>query len=170
VGYPVAGQFVGDQHPRHVLQPRQQRAGKPGRGLRVPPGGDQDVQHAPVLVHRPPQVMGLPTDLDEYLVEVPCVPGTSPAPAQPGGVGLPELRTSLPDRLVADDDPPFQHHLLHLAETEREPVIQPDTVGDDLHRVTKPLVGHRLDPHQPSPSHLAASNPRDPPSHGQATK
>jgi hypothetical protein len=32
-------------------------------------------------------------------------------------------------------------------------------VTDDLHRKAKPLVGRSLDSHQPSPSHLTASNP-----------
>jgi hypothetical protein len=81
VGHPVAGELIGDQHPGHVRQPLEQLAEEPGRGLRVAAGGDQDVQHAPILVHRTPQIVGLPTDLDEYLVKVPFVPGAGPAPA-----------------------------------------------------------------------------------------
>jgi hypothetical protein len=33
----------------------------------------------------------------------------------------------LPDRLMGDHDAPFQHHLLDLAEAEREPVVEPDS-------------------------------------------
>jgi hypothetical protein len=53
----------------------------------------------------PPQVVGLAVDLNEHLVEVPCVSRASPAPAQGVGVDLPELRAPLPHRLMGDHDP-----------------------------------------------------------------
>ena len=40
-----------------------------------------------------------------------------------------------PDRLVADHDTTRKHHLLDLAKAQREPVIEPHAVGDDLRRV-----------------------------------
>lgn len=83
VGHTVAGQLVGDQNPRHVLQSREQLAEKPGRGRGVTSGGNQDVQHIPVLVNRPPQIVSLPVDLDEYLVKVPRIPRAGPMTAQP---------------------------------------------------------------------------------------
>jgi hypothetical protein len=47
---------------------------EPGGGRGVPSGGDQNVPDIPVLVYRPPQVVTLTVDRDEYLVEVPlCV-------------------------------------------------------------------------------------------------
>ncbi len=49
LGGTIAGKLVGDQHPRHGPQPREQLAEEPGRGLRVAPGGDQNVQHVPVV-------------------------------------------------------------------------------------------------------------------------
>jgi hypothetical protein len=52
---------------------------------------NQNVQDIPVLVHRPPQVIGLPTDLDEHLVEMPLVPGTGLAAVQPFGEICPNL-------------------------------------------------------------------------------
>ena len=61
-----------------------------------------------------------------------------------------ELGAPLPDRLVAEDDPASQHHLLDLTEAEREAVVEPDTVADDLRREAKPLVGRHTDGHQTS--------------------
>jgi hypothetical protein len=43
-------------------------------GLGVTPGGDQNVQNTPVLVNRAPQVVALPLDRDEHLVEMPTGP------------------------------------------------------------------------------------------------
>jgi hypothetical protein len=102
-----------------------------------------------VLVHRPTPIVGLPTDLDEHLIEMLFVPRTRTAPTQPGGVGLPELGTPSPHRLVAEGDPPLQHYPLHLAKTEREPVVKPHTMADDLHREADTLVQRRNGLHQP---------------------
>lgn len=68
-----------------------------------------------------------------------------------GGVGLTELRAPLVDRLVGDHDPAGQHHLLHLAEAEREAVIKPHAMAYDFYRVAKPSVRRHLDTHQPQP-------------------
>ncbi|MEO3781468.1 nuclear transport factor 2 family protein [Micromonospora sp. B11E3] len=48
---------------RHDTMLLQQFPEEPPRGLRVAPGGHQDVQDVPVLDHRPPQVLPLPVDL-----------------------------------------------------------------------------------------------------------
>ena len=95
MSHPVATQFVGDQHPRHVLQTGEQLPEEPGSGLGVAAGGDQDVQDVAVLVHRPPKIMNRAVDLDEHLVEVPLVPRTCPAPTQSVDVGLAEFRVSI---------------------------------------------------------------------------
>ncbi len=45
-------------------------------GLGVTGGGDQGVQHSPILVDSPPQVVGLAIDLDEHLIEMSLIPWT----------------------------------------------------------------------------------------------
>jgi hypothetical protein len=140
VRHRVTGELVGDQHPGHVLQAREQLAEEPGGGLGVAPGGDQDVQHGAVLIHRPPQVLGLAVDLDEYLIEVPLVPWPGPSAAQSIGVGLAERSAPLPNCLVGNHDPALQHHLLDVTEAQRETVVQPDAVADDLRREAEPPV------------------------------
>ena len=102
VRYAVAGQLVGDQHPGHIPQSLQQLAEEPGRGPGVTSGGDQNVQHRPVLVHRPPQIMGLAIDLDEDIVDVPFIPWSATPAAQSMGVELAELAAPLMDGLVGD--------------------------------------------------------------------
>jgi hypothetical protein len=44
------------------------------------------------------------------------------------------LAAPLPDCLVGDHDATREHHLLDLPQAQREPVIQPHAVTDDLHR------------------------------------
>jgi hypothetical protein len=149
----VAGELVGDQDTGYICQTLEQPTEEPLGRRGVAPGLDQDVQHIAVLVNRPPQVADLSPDGDEHLVEVPLISRTGPATAQLVGIGLAELATPLPDRLVGHHNPAFQHHLLDLTEAEREPVIQPDTVADDLRRKAESPVRQRTDGHQPSPPH-----------------
>jgi hypothetical protein len=83
VGHTVAGQLVGDQHPRHEAQPREQLTEGPGSGLGVTPRRDQNVQHDTVLVNGPPQVVALAMDRDEDLVEMPFIAWSWPPATQP---------------------------------------------------------------------------------------
>jgi hypothetical protein len=87
----VAAEFVGDDHPRHVLQVFAQRAEESFGGHRISAGLDQNVEHVAVLVDRAPQVVLGAVDPDEHFVAVPFVTGPWPASAQPAGVGLPEF-------------------------------------------------------------------------------
>ena len=144
---PVAAQPVGDDDPRHVLQALEQLAEELLGGHRVSAWLDQDVEHIAVLIDRAPQVVDRAVDADEDLVEVPFVAGPGLAPAQPVGVELPKLRSPLPDRLVTDRNATRKHQLLDLTKAQREPVIQPHAVGDDLRRVPVSLVRRRRSGH-----------------------
>ena len=79
------------------------------------------------------------------IAPAPDPPGTrlGPAAAQSVRVGLSELVAPRSDRLVTDNDTAGHHHLLDLAEAEREAVIQPHTVADDLHRESVALIQRR---------------------------
>ena len=108
---------------------------KPLGGLGVPARLDQDVEDVAVRVDGPPQILPTAVDRQEHLVEMPRVAGSGLAAAQPAGVFRPELDTLLPDRLVGDDHAADQHELLDLTEAQREAVMQPYAVRDDLRRI-----------------------------------
>ena len=76
----IAGQLVGDNHPRHLSQALEQLTEKPLGRHRVAARLHQDVEHVAVLVDRAPQLMGGAVDLHEDLVEVPFVAGAGPPP------------------------------------------------------------------------------------------
>ena len=140
VGDAVGGEAVGDQDPGNPALLLHELGQEPLGGLGVAPALDQDVQDVAVLVDGPPQVLPLAVDLDVDLVQVPFVAGPGSSAPQPAGVLGPELRAPLPDGLVGDDDPAGQEQQLHLAEAQRETVIQPHRLGDDLRREPEPLV------------------------------
>ena len=133
-GGSIAGQLVGDQPSRGTALPLQQLAEEADRRSAIPPGLDEDVDHVAVLVHGSPQVLLLAPKPDEHLVQMPGVTlAAAPGPQAPA-VFEPERRTPLPDRLVGDGDPALGQQILDVAETEAEPVVQPDRVTDDVRR------------------------------------
>jgi hypothetical protein len=97
-------------------------------------------------------------DPDKHLIQVPLVTRSGPPTAQLVGVGLPELGAPAPDRFVTDHDTALQHQFLDVAEAEREPVVQPHAVVDDLARVAVALVRRLCGAHDQDP----ASHPRQP--------
>ena len=71
----VALQLVGNDDAGHVVQPFEQRAKELLRRVLIPPALDQDIEHVIVLIHCTPQVMALPIDGQEHLIQIPLVPG-----------------------------------------------------------------------------------------------
>src|SRR5271163_418296 len=91
--------------------------------------------------------MGDAVDLHKHLVQVPLVARARAAAAQLVGVGLAELVTPAPDRLIAHHDTTYQHQLLDLTKAQRQPKIQPNALINDLHRIPVALVPRRGDAH-----------------------
>src|SRR5262245_4895642 len=103
-------------------------------------GLDQDGEHYARLVHRPPQPVLAPLDLELHFVQVPCVPGSGPAAAQAISKGVPKPPAPAADGLVADRDPPLREQFLHVAVAEEEPVVQPHRMADNLAGEVEALV------------------------------
>ena len=64
----IGSQLVGDDGIRDEALFFQQFAYQFQRRLLVAPRLDQDLEHLAFVVHRPPQILPLPTDRDEDLV------------------------------------------------------------------------------------------------------
>src|SRR5687768_14997990 len=79
LGRPIAFELVRDDHPRHIPAALEQLAEEFLGRVLVPPTLDQDIQDMTVLIHRPPEIVACATNRQEYLIQVPLVPGLSPA-------------------------------------------------------------------------------------------
>jgi hypothetical protein len=111
---------------------------------------NKDVDHIPVLVDSPPEIVPLALDVHEELVQVPDVSHTtSPTPEVPSVVES-ECLTPLPNGLVGDDDSPLCQELLNISEAQTESMIQPDGVTDDLRWESVSVVAVRFAVHHPS--------------------
>ena len=77
----VAFEFVCDDHPSNVLTALEELAEELLGGLLVPSPLHQDVEHYAVLIHRPPQIVPLLVDRDEYFIQVPFVAWSGAPPS-----------------------------------------------------------------------------------------
>jgi len=107
-GGPVALQFSGDEHPRHVRQAFEQLAKELLRGLLVSPALHQDVEPMALLINGPPQVVTFALDGEKHLIEMPFVAGPRAAATQLIGIVLPELAAPFADGLLGHDHSVFE--------------------------------------------------------------
>src|SRR3954471_14153586 len=128
----VAGQLVRDHDTRGPHLPLQQLAKQAFGGLFVPPLLDQDVEHNPILVDRPPEPALLAADHQAHFVEVPFVARTGQPTPDLVGEGLPELAPPLPDGLMAHVDAAGRQHLFDHAQAQGKAEVEPNGVADDL--------------------------------------
>jgi hypothetical protein len=69
----IAGQFVGDDDSRNVLESFEQLAKEPFRRLFVAPTLHKDIQHVAMLIDGSPQVRPFPVDRQKDFIQVPLV-------------------------------------------------------------------------------------------------
>src|SRR5690242_8897253 len=92
----VARKFVRDHHTRGPALLFQKLPEQALGGPLVPPALDQDIEHDPILVDRPPEPVLLSPDHQAHLIQVPFVARAwQPAPDLVGE-GLAELARPLP--------------------------------------------------------------------------
>src|SRR5215831_10281178 len=94
-----------------------------------------------VLIHRPPEIVACATNSQEDLIQVPLIPGLSPAVAQLIGIRLPELLAPLPKRFIGHDDATSEQELFHVPVAQAETVVEPHAMADNLSRKPMMFVG-----------------------------
>lgn len=109
--------------------------------LLIPPALYQDVEHIPLLIYGPPEVIAFPVDRQEHFIHMPRVTGLRPPTPERIRRGLAELAAPLPNRLIRHDDAPGEEEFLHVAVAETEPEIEPNAMADDRDREAVVLRG-----------------------------
>jgi hypothetical protein len=69
---------------------------------------------------------------ETHLIQVPLVARPRAPVTELIGVGLPKFPTPFTDRFVRHGDAAFEQEFLHVAIAQREPIIQPDPIADDV--------------------------------------
>jgi hypothetical protein len=107
-GGPVASQLICDDHSWDVPQTLEQFAEERFRGDLVAPALHQDIEHVPVLIHRPPQIMALTINGQKDLIEMPPIAWSRAATAQLVGILLAKLPAPFADGFVRYCDATFK--------------------------------------------------------------
>jgi hypothetical protein len=114
-GDAVATQLVGHDLPRALAVRSEQPPEEPLSRLGVSPRLQVHVDDVTVLIHRPPQVMTLPRDGDEYFVHEECVAESRVFALESLRKRWAELVAPQTHRLVAHFDSPFGEQVLDVA-------------------------------------------------------
>jgi len=109
-------------------QPGQQALGCLG----VPTPLDDLIEYVTVLVDSAPEPVLPGSDADDHLVQVPDVSQAWRLAAKAPDISRSELPTPPADRLVGNEDPALEQHLLNQSQAQWKPEIEPYRVGDDL--------------------------------------
>jgi hypothetical protein len=118
-----------------------QMAKEPFRSRAIAPCLDQDVQNLTVLINCSPQVVNPSVDPNEYLVDMPAPAYSTFVLPQPSGVLRSELAALQPDRFITDDYASRGEQFFNIPERQREPIIKPHRMGDDLRGKSVALIG-----------------------------
>jgi hypothetical protein len=96
-----------------------------------------------MLINCTPEVMQLAVNREKDLIQMPFVARLRTTTTQPLRILLAKCATPLADGLVGHDDLSDGHQLFDIAIAEREAIVQPDGVADNLGGETVALVAGR---------------------------
>jgi len=126
--------LVGDKLQRWPLLVLQDLAKEALGSSLVSVARDQDIEDIAILVHRSPKIMTFAADADEHPVDVPDVAESTLSPPQSSGVRGSELPAPRSNGFVGYGDATLGEKVLDIAKTQREPMVQPNRMADDLGR------------------------------------
>ena len=132
LGSGVAGQLVGVDHSRDILQPFEQLSEELLGRMFAASALDQDIQNIAVLIDSSPEVVRLAVDLEVHFIQVPLVSRFWATMFQLIGVRLAKFQTPLSDGFVGQHDPTLGHDLFDITETQGEAEAQPDAMANNL--------------------------------------
>jgi hypothetical protein len=97
---------------------------------------DEDIQHGTMLIDGAPEIVGLPVDLNEDFIHMPCVAWACTPPSQFIGIVLAELHPGgtrpLPHGFIGDLHAARRQKFLNIPITEREAKIEPDGMAHNF--------------------------------------
>ena len=101
---------------------------------------NKNVDHVAILVNGTPEIVLATANPNEDFVQVPDVSPPSLLPPRPGCVFAAELLAPLADRFVGDFHSALSEKIFDISEAQRESVVQPHGVANDLRREPVPTV------------------------------
>lgn len=160
---PITFQPIGDEHARDVLAPLEQLPKELLGRCFIATALHEHIEHSPVLIHGPPEIMPFAVDGEEDFIQMPLISRPRTPASELIGIGLAECPTPFTDGLIGDDDAAREQEFFHIAVAEADAERQPQRMADDLswESVVLVAVGEHWCVHQPSISHPTAAQQVD---------
>ncbi len=128
----VATELICNNDARFAPRYRQQLAKKADSRKPIPLRLHENIEDNAVLINRSPEVMSDAVDLEEHLIQMPFITGSSTPPPETVSILFAELIAPAPNRLVGEPHTTCCHHLFHITKADTEPEVQPDAFRNDL--------------------------------------
>ncbi len=128
----IASKLVGNELPGWPPLVFQDLAKEALSGSPVSVACDQNIQDVAVLVHRSPTIVTFAANRDEHFVHVPDVAQATLSPPQSTSIRWSKLPAPGSNGFVGYGDATLSEKVLDIAKTQREPMVQPNRVTDDL--------------------------------------
>ena len=93
---------------------------------------DQNVDRVAILINGTPQIVQSPANRDKYFIKEPGVTQAASALLQLAGIVRPKSIAPLPNGFIGNLYTTLCQKIFDVAETETEPVVQPNGVANDF--------------------------------------
>ena len=132
VGRRIASKLVGNELPWWTPLVFRHRAKEALGGSLVSMACDKDIEDIAVLVHGSPKIMAFAADCDEHFVHVPDVAESALSSPQSAGIRWSKLSAPRSNGFAGYGDATLSEQVPGIAKAQREPMVQPDGMADDL--------------------------------------
>ena len=123
-----------------TLEELEQLAEESSGGSATTPALKQDIDNVAVLVHCARKIVPLALYVDEHLVQELVIPQCWLPSSQVVRVMETEATTPTSNGFVANRNSPLREQFFDISQTERETLIQEDSMGDALRWKTKAAI------------------------------
>jgi hypothetical protein len=130
----IASKLVSHELQRWSLLVFQHLAKEAFSGALVSAACHQDIEDISILINGSPKIMTFAADGDEHLVHVPDVTEPTLSPPQSASIRWSKLSAPGSNDSVGYGDATLGEKVLDIAKTQREPMVQPNRMADDLGR------------------------------------
>ena len=140
VSSPVRAKFIGHKLPGSLTLMLQCLTKEAFGSMAVSMLRYQNIDNISILIHCSPQVVARASDGNECLIDVPDISEPSLFSAQRSCIERPKFDAPISNCLVRDRDTPLGKQVFDITKAECEPMIEPNSMADDILRETISVI------------------------------
>ena len=133
-------QLVRDDSPRMAAVQTHQSGEEAFSRLAITLLLDEYINGFAVLIHRTPQVVLLPVDLDKDFVQEECISGSMMTAFRTPDIFRAKLVAPKSDRFITDDNTALGQQVFDIPKAEVEAIVEPNGMLNDFGRKPKTFV------------------------------